>query len=94
MVRMEANECRTKWAHPSPDILHLSESMQSLKIPEDNCEELKSALSSIREEVKSFGEKVKALEDQISKDQISKDQISKDQHPEEQRQREQTAEDP
>lgn len=89
MVRMEANECRTKWAHPSPDILHLSESMQSLKIPEDNCEELKSALSSIMEEVKSFGEKVKALEDQISKDQISKDQ-----HPEEQRQREQTAEDP
>lgn len=81
---MEANECRTEWAHPSPDILHLSESMQSLKIPEDNCEELKSALSSIREEVKSLGEKVKALEDEISKDQ----------HPEEQRQREQTAQDP
>ena len=89
MVRMEANICRTKWAHPSPDILHLSESMQSLKIPEDKCEELKSALSSIREEVKSLVEKVKALEDQISKDQISKDQ-----HPEEQWQREQTAEDP
>ena len=86
---MEANECRTEWAHPSPDILHLSESMQSLKIPEDNCEELKSALSSIREEVKSLVEKVKALEDQISKDQISKDQ-----HPEEQWQREQTAQDP
>ena len=62
---MEANECRTKLAHPSPDILHLSESMQSLKLPE----ELKSVLFSIREEVKSLGEKVMAQENRISKEQ-------------------------
>ena len=62
---MEANECRTKWAHPSPDILHLSESMQSLKLPK----ELKSVLFSIREEVKSLGEKVTAQENRISKEQ-------------------------
>ena len=62
---MEANECRTKWAHPSPDILHLSESMQSLKLPE----ELKSVLFSIRKEVKSLGEKVTAQENRISKEQ-------------------------
>ena len=72
MIRMEANECSTKWTRPSVDILHLSESMQSLKL-EDDCEDFKSVLPSMREELKNLNGRVKALEDQIS-DEIPEEQ--------------------
>ena len=57
------------WTHPSTDVLlQLSESMQSLKLPQDS-EDLQSLLSSISKEIKRLGERVKALEDQICEEQ-------------------------
>ena len=48
--------------------------MQELELPEDSCEELKSALSSIREELKNLGEKVKVLEDQFKEQLFPEEQ--------------------
>ena len=69
---MEANECKTQWAHRSQAVLHMSESIQKLgggELLEDSCEELKiaSALSLIREQLKILGEKVNTLEEQFKK---------------------------
>ena len=44
----------------------LSESMQSIKLPEDNSEDMKSVLFSLMEEVKSLSERLKAVEEHIS----------------------------
>ena len=63
---MEAAEFRTKWTHPNTDVWQLSESMQSIKLPEDNSEDMKSVLFSLMEEVKSLSERLKAVEEHIS----------------------------
>ena len=73
MIQTQAQKFSTEWANPAGvDILHLSESMQSLKI-EDAGEDVWSVLSSMMREletlsasVRVLSERVRALEEQTS----------------------------